>query len=81
MKNIILAWFATMVAGLTGLGLFMKKYGPNIFKGISIARMTLNLIDEILEAVKPEADGTVKITPEEVKKFEFIAAKLREELR
>lgn len=80
MKTWLVSIVSTIFVGWAGVGLFMKKYGPNIFKGITIARDSLDLLDEVLEAIKPEADGSIKITPEEVKQFEELATKLRKTL-
>ena len=80
MKDVLVSWIGTTILAGSGIGLFMKTYGKRIFKGITIARHALDLIDEILKAVQPEPDGSVKISPDEVKRFEELAAKLKTEL-
>lgn len=80
MKNQIIAWIGTMIAGAAGIGLFMKTYGARILKAVKTTRHAIDLIDEILEAVQPDADGRVTISTDEVKKFEEAAKRLREDL-
>lgn len=81
MKNAILNWFLSISGIATVLGILFKKYGLKILKGVTIARDSLDLVDEVLQAVKPDADGNVKLTDEEIKEFEALALKLRKDLQ
>lgn len=76
MKTQFLAWIGTAFIGMTGVAVFLKKYGTQIVRGIQVARDALDLLDDLIEASKDE-----KITPEEIAKFQDTVNKLRQHLQ
>lgn len=80
MHVLIASGVVTAIVGWLGRDR-LKTWTTQIFKGIRISRDVLDLVDDLLVAVEPDADGKVNITEEEVKAFEDKANKLRNDLQ
>jgi hypothetical protein len=61
----IIASGASVILGITVVALFVKKYIGKGEKAVAIATEALNIINDSIIAVKPDADGTIRITTEE----------------
>ena len=81
MRQMILSWIATAFLSASGVAVILKKYGPKIFKGITVAHDALDLLDDLVIAAKPEADGSVVITADEIKHITLEIEKLKADLK
>lgn len=76
MQNHFLAWVATAVIGMTGLGVAIKVYLPKILRFIRISRSALDLLDDIVQAAEDS-----KLTADEIQKIADQAKVLIEQLK
>lgn len=76
--NQIIAYGVTALAGFLGGVVVVKAYAKKAF---TIATNIATLISEILAAVKPEEDGSVKLTSEEIKRVRAAIKYLMESLK
>lgn len=72
-----------IIGGLLGLGgvsMFLGKYMPLISKWTSLAKDAIETINDITEALEPDATGKVELTPEEIAKINADAIEFKKQL-
>lgn len=62
----LIAWGLTAIAGLGVVTAFIIKFLPKAEKGVSVAADSLETLKDILAAAKPDADGVIRFTKEEI---------------
>jgi hypothetical protein len=77
----IIAWGATVLAGIGVIAAFVKKYLGKVKKIIAIATEFMNVVNNTIIAVEPDADGKITITVDEVSKIAESAKRFAELLK
>ena len=72
MQNNILAWISSLLLGIGVVWHFIDKYKAKVRKAVKVAHESLEMIDDILDAIEDH-----KITTEEIEKIAKDAEKLK----
>ena len=82
MENLgsIIAWAVTAIASIGAVSIFVKKYIGKAKKAIAIATEALNIVNDSIIAVEPDAEGVIRITAEEVAEIARHANLLKQQL-
>ncbi len=63
---------SAIISGIISIGaitLFLKNNMPGITKWVALAKDAVETLDDISEALSPDKDGKVELTPEEIEKI------------
>lgn len=79
-------WTAIIAATITGLlsigaiSIFLKNNMPEIAKWVALAKDAIETLSDISQALAPDVNGKVDLTPEEIAKINLDVAQFKVDL-
>lgn len=70
----------TAVTSIAGVALFLKTNMPKITPWVALAKDGVETVNDISQALTPDANGKVELTPEEIAKINADAIAFRTQL-
>lgn len=80
-------WTAISMALISGLlsvgaiGVFLARYMPMVIKYATLAKDAVETLNDIAAALKPDANGKVELTPQEIDEIKADAEKFQIDLK
>lgn len=75
------AWAGGLILSIGAVTIFIKKYIGKAKKVIAIATEALNIVNDTIIAVEPDADGKITVTAQEVADITEHVKKFKEALK